>query len=89
MSQSSFIHRFHAVIANLRRVLEYGGRPAAPSAVRAARSAASAGAMQQSGKVRFALDELNAPRKPVKARPAEVKPEPKPSTPAPRRRLPF
>jgi hypothetical protein len=41
------------------------------------------------GKVRFALDELNAPRKPVKARPTEAKPEPKPSAPAPRRRLPF
>ena len=41
------------------------------------------------GKVRFALDELNEPRKPVKARPTEAKPEPKPSAPAPRRRLPF
>ena len=41
------------------------------------------------GKVRFALDELNQPRKPVKARPTETRPEPKPSAPAPRRRLPF
>jgi hypothetical protein len=41
------------------------------------------------GKVRFALDELNEPRKPVKARPTEAKPEPKPSGSAPRRRLPF
>jgi hypothetical protein len=42
------------------------------------------------GKVRFALDELNEPRKPVKARPAETRPEPKPSAAAaPRRRLPF
>ncbi|ENO82367.1 hypothetical protein C665_17374 [Thauera aminoaromatica S2] len=42
------------------------------------------------GKVRFALDEFNEPRKPVKARPAETRPEPKPgAAAAPRRRLPF
>ena len=42
------------------------------------------------GKVRFAFDELNEPRKPVKACPAETWPEPQPSAAAaPRRRLPF
>jgi hypothetical protein len=40
------------------------------------------------GKVRFARDEMNQPRKPVKAAPVvEAKPK-KPATP-PRRRLPF
>src|SRR5690606_17747653 len=43
------------------------------------------------GKVRFAREELNQPRKPVKAPVADVRPSPrtaKQSTP-PRRRLPF
>lgn len=42
------------------------------------------------GKVRFALDEMNQRRKPVKAPAAPAGPERKSAaTPAPRRRLPF
>lgn len=38
------------------------------------------------GKVRFARDEMNLPRKPVKAVATTAK---KPTSPAPKRRLPF
>lgn len=43
------------------------------------------------GKVRFALDEMNERRKPVRAGPAAVEPERTPArgAQAPRRRLPF
>ena len=44
------------------------------------------------GKVRFAREELNQPRKPVKAPAADVRPErtqASKAAPAPRRRLPF
>jgi hypothetical protein len=38
------------------------------------------------GKVKFARDEMNLPRKPVRAAPAEVPEKP---APRPKRRLPF
>jgi hypothetical protein len=42
------------------------------------------------GKVRFASEEMNAKRKPVKAAAAATRTENKPKgTPPPRRRLPF